>query len=350
MSDETKETGTRGGPAKLAFLLRCCSCRFTAYYWMGFCAGLAMAGQLTVGWALLALPWWFAYSTGTEALNRVADREEDAINRPERTWMCEQVGWANLRWVAIGSWVVFALIGVGVLWRYPSFALAGTAIVSSMIAIGYSVGPTFKRHRLLALLALTTPMITPLCMGWAVGGSLPVLLGIVLPAGCALVLFSLGLGGIKDITDIEGDRAVNYSSLWLSLLTSRRGLAIYAAICLPACVTVLGVLFADLPPSSLGVLPFVFVSALVVTAASRAKTTEERGVAREVMHLYTQCYLALYLLLAVPSAGMAVVTGAGIACWLVTSRWLHWSGGMDAARWRRWASLLPGPESRRPAH
>lgn len=325
-------------------LLRSCSVRFTAYYWVGFAAGLAATGHLGPGTALLGVPMWLAYCVGTESVNRIADRAADEVNRPERTRLCEEFGWSRLTAVAVLSWTVFVLIGAALTWRHPGLALPALLLVDIGVAIGYSIGPAFKRHRVLALLALTAPLITPLLTGWAVYGGHDILLSPVLPAVSVLAAFSLGLSGIKDITDVEGDRRLGYSSLWLSVARIGRGAAVYAFIGAPFLLLALYAALHVLPLRALLLLPLVVVSALVVTAASRAAAPADREAAREVMHQYTFYFLALCLTACAPTRAAVAAAAAGIAYWLVASKALHWSGGLTLAHLRRWARLFaPAP-------
>ncbi|MFG2723185.1 UbiA family prenyltransferase [Streptomyces sp. NPDC048416] len=334
--------GRRERPATgraLLLLLRSCSIRFTAYYWVGFTVGLAANDRLNPTWALLGVPLWVAYCVGTESLNRLADREADVINRPERTRLCEEFGWARLMRVCVGAWAVFALIGAALVWQHPGIALPVMLLIDMGVAIGYSIGPAFKRHRVLSLIALTTPMVTPLLTGWAIHGDGDTLASPVLPVAAVLASFSLGLAGIKDITDVEGDRELNYSSLWLALVTFGRGAALYTLIGLPFLLLALSAALGGLPVVTLVLLPLVVVSALVVTAASRAETPPDREAAREVMHNYTFYFLALALLVAVPGTPTACVFAAGVVFWLLASKGLHWSGGLSVAHLGRWGAL-----------
>ncbi|MER5541027.1 UbiA family prenyltransferase [Streptomyces sp. NPDC002589] len=321
-------------------LLRSCSIRFTAYYWVGFAAGLSVNGRLDLTWGLLGVPMWLAYCVGTESVNRIADREADIINRPERTRLCQEFGWSRLVVACVTSWVVFTLIGAATVVAHPGIALPLMLLIDMGVAIGYSVGPAFKRHRVLSLIALTAPMITPLLTGWAVHGDSDTLLSPVLPAVAVLAAFSLGLSGIKDITDVEGDRELDYASLWLVLIKLWKGAAVYTLIGAPFLLLALFAAFGALPLVSLVLLPLVAFSALVVTAASRAEAPADREAAREVMHNYTFYFLALALLVAVPEGPTAVAFAASVGYWLLASKALHWSGGLSFAHLGRWGTLF----------
>ncbi|MEK8142776.1 hypothetical protein NKH18_12740 [Streptomyces sp. M10(2022)] len=114
---------------------------------------------------------WLALCVGTESVNRIADREADVVNQPGRTRLCEEFGWGRLTRVAVASWVLFAVCGAALLWTSPSVVLAVLLLADMAIAICYSVGPAFKRHRVLALVALITPLVMPVLTGWAVGAT-----------------------------------------------------------------------------------------------------------------------------------------------------------------------------------
>ncbi|MFF2655047.1 UbiA family prenyltransferase [Streptomyces sp. NPDC058045] len=324
-------------------LLRSCSIRFTAYYWIGYAAGLAANDRLDLGWALLGVPLWAAYCVGTEAVNRLADRAADAINRPERTGLCEEFGWSRLTAVAVASWVVFALAGAGLVWAHPGYALPAVLLVDIGVAVGYSIGPAFKRHRVLAPIALTAPLVTPLLTGWAIHGGTDTLLSPVLPAAAVLAAFSLGLSGIKDITDVEGDKELDYASLWPVLVRLWRGAAVYALTGAPFVLLVLFVVLGALPPAALAVVPLVVLSVLVVAAASRAEEPADRSVAREVMHQYTFYFLVLCQAVCVPGRAVLPAAVLSIAYWQLASKSLHWSGSLTVSHLRRWTRILLPP-------
>ncbi|WP_371618413.1 UbiA family prenyltransferase [Streptomyces sp. NBC_00454] len=320
-------------------LLRSCSIRFTACYWVGFMAGLSANGRLDLKWALLSLPMWLSYCVGAESVNRLADREADVINRPERTALCEEFGWARLRHVCVGAWVLFCLMGAALVWEHPGVLLPVMLLIDIGIAIGYSVGPTFKRRRVLSLIVLTTPMVTPLLTGWAIHSDQATPLSPVVPIAVVLAAFSLGLSGIKDITDVEGDRELNYSSLWPALVKFRRGAALYGLIGSPFLLLALFVALGKLPVISLLLLPLAVLSALVVAAASRAEAPEDREAAREVMHNHTFYFLAIALLVAVPEPATVAAFLVSVGLWLLASKALHWSGGLSFAQLGRWGAL-----------
>ncbi|QKW07490.1 UbiA family prenyltransferase [Streptomyces sp. NA04227] len=322
------------------FLARSCSVRFAAYYWCGFMVGFAINDSLSLGWALGAIPLWLAYCIGTESVNRIADREADLVNRPERTHLVQEFGWGRMKAACVIAWLVFAAGGAVMLWQEPSPVLAAVLVLDVFIAICYSIGPAFKRRRVLSVIALITPLIMPMVTGWAVHGDLDSLLSPTLPAAAVLAAFSVGLSGIKDITDVEGDEKLDYSSLWIALMGSRSGARVYALVGAPFVVLTAFTSFGQLPWQALLVFPLVAVSTLVVVAAAKADEPEDRGAAREVMHQYTFYFLVLFLAAAVPGTATALVAVIGIGYWLFASRLLHWSGGLTLRHLRLWWGLF----------
>lgn len=160
-----------------------------------------------------------------------------------------------------------------------------------------------------------------------------------MPIAVVLAAFSLGLSGIKDITDVEGDRELNYSSLWPALVKFRRGAALYGLIGSPFLLLALFVALGKLPVISLLLLPLAVLSALVVAAASRAEAPEDREAAREVMHNHTFYFLAIALLVAVPEPATVAAFLVSVGLWLLASKALHWSGGLSFAQLGRWGAL-----------
>ncbi|MEU6733211.1 UbiA family prenyltransferase [Streptomyces physcomitrii] len=334
----------RGAPLPLRrsalLLLRSCSIRFAAYYWVGYAVGMAAVERLTPATALLGVPMWLACCLGTESVNRLADREADVLNRPERTALCEEFGWRRLAVVAWLSWACFLLMGLVLFLTGPTTALPVMLLVDVALAVGYSIGPALKRHPVLAPLMLITPLVNPMLTGWATEADPDTLWSPVLPAAAVLAAFTLGLSGIKDITDVEGDRRLGYSSLWLSLMRLWRGTAVYVLTGAPFALLTVFALTGALPMTALTLLPAVVVSVLVVSVAGRAVRTADREAAREVMHQYTFYFLLLVLLVAVPGAPTVWAVAAAVCHWLAASRTLHWSDGLTPERMRRWTALV----------
>jgi len=157
-------TQMSGGPVgKPRALLQCASCRFGALYCVPFCAGMAAAGTLSPATALLGAAFWLTLGMAIEVTNRLADRVEDAANRPERTALCETVGWDLLARVQLLLWGLVVLATAVWLARAPNALLLLLLVSGAGFGIAYSRGPRLARHRLLVFVVLSGTFVGPFC-------------------------------------------------------------------------------------------------------------------------------------------------------------------------------------------
>ena len=179
---------------------------------MPFAAGLAAAGQLTAVGMLLAAGFWFVLTLAIEVTNRMSDRVEDAVNRPERTRLCEQVGWRRLALARTALWSLVAAATVGWLVLAPSALLLTLLGLGVAAGVGYSCGPRLARHRAMVFVVLSGTFVGPFALGWAAGatGADWRQLDQFVPLFWVLTLFISSLAGIEDITDRVGDEAIGY--------------------------------------------------------------------------------------------------------------------------------------------
>jgi 4-hydroxybenzoate polyprenyltransferase len=335
----------------LRALLRCSSCRFAAQYWMCFGVAAGLGGGPRAAWWLAAgAPCWFAFSMGTEVLNRLADRTEDGVNRPERTALCRRVGWWRLR-ILMG--VIFAaLAAADVAWTLASrdVVLGLLLGLSLLVAVNYSVGLRFKRWRLVSLGVLTFPFagtfVTGLATHAAPLDAVGFVAGVARDHGGALLvggLFIVTLAGTKDITDLRGDELVGYRSLLATLVERGRGGLLRAAVLLPflACLSL--VASGLLPPRFVLLLGLAPVSLLIAICVGRATTAAQRAATREVFHQYWMVFIGATLLLAEPTPLTAAVVAVSEGYWLLASFTLHWSPGPGRACLAAIAELLREP-------
>lgn len=317
------------------------SVRFTFYYWMTCAIGLYGAGQATVPWLAFTFGFWLACCLATELLNRWADRVEDRINRPERVAMATVVGFARLRVLAIGLYVVMALWAAVWIALAPSLILASLLLFDLFVSYHYSCGLRLKVRPRLAMVVLAVPVTAPLLTGWATGGDPSSVLQHGLPLAAVLGLFFAGLVGIKDITDLAGDRAVGYSSPWVALLTGRRPWPLVLGTT-SAFVLLLALVLGGVLPARLTVLVALLpLSAAVLLAAARARSGPEREAAREAMYHYSAVVIGLTLLLYTSGRGV-VVTIFGLVGWFGASRFLHWARLLTWSNAKTWLALLGG--------
>ena len=326
------------------------SCRFTAYYWLTCALGLYAGGRGTVPWLVFAALFWLVYCLATELLNRITDRAEDAVNRPERTTMCDAVGFRRLSWLAAMFYsLLIALASVWIAFA-PTVTLAALLAINIVISYEYSRGLRLKTRRRLGPVALMALVTAPLLTGWATGGDTSGLLDKGVPLLVVVALFFGGLVGIKDITDVVGDLKIGYSSVWVALATSsRRRLPFAVVVALPFGL-LLGLVIGGVLPGELAWLVTLGpLSAAVVVAAARASSPEERSVAREAMYHHIALFLAATLVLYDASIASLVTGAVGFSAWVVASRYLHWTRLVTFRSAEIWRALVGNAAMRRTA-
>ena len=311
-------------------LLQCTSVRFVCFYFLAFYAGLAEAGAAHPSWLVLGAGYWFAHSTATELLNRLADRNADEVNRPERTALCRQVGYGHLLIAArVGYAVLFAL---GVVWilLVPSPLVIGLLLVANFLSINYSYGLRLSRSRFLSLAVLAFPFVGSFAGGWALGhprldsvgpGERAQVIAILVVGGLALA----SLSGVKDLTDIAGDRLKGYRSGWLWLVRGRPGAVGVVVASLPFATLIGYVAWGVLPARFLALL-VLWPAALLLANGSRIAGNQIQLMAvRESFYNYWIVFLALLTILHVGTIMAAVTAVANVVCWRLATIYLHWS-------------------------
>jgi 4-hydroxybenzoate polyprenyltransferase len=328
----TQSLGEPAG-AVLRRLLRVGSVRFSVYYFLPFYAPLVAAGKtgpaVLLGAALLCV----LVCLGIELLNRYTDRVEDAINQPERTALCEAVGFDRIRNVAVAIFV--ALVPLGLLW----YALWGTRQLFVLhaavwlVAWSYSYGLRIKTRPLGSPLVLTLVPLLPFASSWAM--SFP--LADLPPAFLVAPAFLISVVGAKDLTDVAGDERVGYRSLFVRWLRSHGRRA--ALLSLPYGTAAVLVAAGSAPRRLLWFLAGAPFSAAFLVAVRRARTREELAAVREVAYHGYLAALSAVLLLTFPSAELALVVAGGAGAWLLATRFLHWVPGAPWRQLRTFAEL-----------
>jgi 4-hydroxybenzoate polyprenyltransferase len=335
--DGSAEASARIGGRTLAALLRCGSCRFAAIYFLPFYGALAGAQNARPRWVMLGVVFWFLHSLGTEVVNRLSDREEDEINRPERTALCRQVGYENLRRVAVGTWAAVAAVDVVFLIIRPSAMLGVLLVLGALASINYSYGLRLARNRYASLVVMTFPFGGTFLIGWALAhgefDSLAVQ-DLFFHAGPLLLLGGLSIGtlaGVKDITDVKGDAKIGYRSAWLSLVYDHTAWVALVLACIPS--VALGLLVAGRALPVRFLLLFLFLPAVVVLAQCvlRASSDVERLATREFFYHYWIAYIAVAIWLYAPWPGTIVAIALTLAYWVLATQFLHWSNGINKA-------------------
>lgn len=289
-----------------------------------------------MGFALCA---WLCL--GIELLNRWTDQREDRVNNPARTELCDRIGYRDIGILAAMVFVVLAPIGV--VW----FALWGNVdvlvlqAICWLVALNYSAGLRFKARRFVVLVILGGTFVLPFIVGWVMYAPLSQLPPVLLFAP----VFVASLAGIKDITDVSGDVARGYKSLFVELLGAGRG-RLLGLLASPYLVLVTMVWARWVPERFLVLLAFAPGSLLFSVLVSRAGTAEEKAAVRETMYHFWFAFLVTTLFLIHPVARLAAVLLFASGFWVVATRWLHWRRGLDAAHARMLAAIL-GPRTPR---
>lgn len=348
---------SRGAVRGLRTLLQCASCRFGALYYVPFCAGMAAAGTLSVATALLGAAFWLALGLAIEVTNRLSDRVEDAVNRPERTALCATVGWERLARVQLGLWGL--VVAAAVVWvaLAPNALLALLILSGAGFGIAYSRGPRLARNRALVFVVLSGTFVGPFCLGFAAGDPLAgasaagfAQLDRFVALFWVLTLFISSLAGVKDITDRVGDEAIGYRSAFVAF-AERHGTAALAALAAVPFLALAAFVVVDLLPvralALLALLPLSIVVALAVRGAH--DRPGDQLVVREALYHHWLAFATATVLVCFPSLGLLAALAGAWLWWVVASRHLHWSAPLRLADLPRVVSLAAGGRAPRPA-
>lgn len=332
--------------SRTAALLRATSVRFTSLYFLPFYAALSAAGQARWEWVVMGAGYWFAHSVGTETLNRLADRREDEVNRPERTALCQHAGWENIRRAAVWSWVAVAVLDLAFLAMRPDPVLALFLVLGGLSSVNYSYGLRLSRNRFAAPFVLTFHFCGTFVIGWTLAQdhwSTEVWKGFAeypLPFFAVGFLTLLVLGGAKDLTDLAGDVSIGYHSAWVGVVR-RHGSAVTTAMVWSTYVMV-GLLVAVglFPPRFLFWLLLLPVATALGRCLWRASSEQERSATREFFYQYWVLNLAVAVPLYSPHLSTVVGVVGGLAFWVFATQRVHWSPGVRRGTLRALVSLV----------
>src|SRR5689334_19622480 len=323
-----------GRPVRtLRALLRCASCRFGALYYVPFCAGMATAGTLNVVTALLGAAFWLTLGLAIEITNRISDRVEDELNRPERTALCAAVGWRRLARVQLALWALVVAAACAWVALDPNALLALLLLSGAGFGLAYSRGPRLARHRALVFVVLSGTFVGPFCLGFAAGDPLGAAsdadfaaLGRFVPLFWVMTFFISSLAGVKDITDRVGDEAIGYRSAFVAFAGRHGALALTALAAVPFAALCAFVAVGSLPPRALALLVFFPLSAIVALAVRGARERpDDQLLVRETLYHHWLAFTSATLLVLFPSAALLTALTAAWLWWLAASQLLHWS-------------------------
>ncbi|MFF2654982.1 UbiA family prenyltransferase [Streptomyces sp. NPDC058045] len=329
-------------------LLRATSVRFAALYFLPYYTALVAEGRARWEWVALGAVYWCAHGLGTESLNRLADRAEDEINRPERTALCHRAGFPLLRRAAVAAWGVVLLLDAVLLVLHPDPWLALFLFLAGFSGVNYSYGLRLCRNRYLAPLLLTFHFGGTFVIGTVLAQErwntdvLRHFAGYGLPFFVVGMVTLLALGGAKDLTDVAGDTSIGYRSAWIDLLRRYGAWIAGAMVGSTYLLVTVFVLVGAFPARFLLWLLMIPVAVALGRCVWRAHTPEERFATREFFYQYWVLSLIVGALLYAPHWATLTGIAAGAAFWALTTQCLHWSAGISAATVRTVAELAFG--------
>lgn len=310
---------------RIVKIARISSVRFCAYYYLGFSIGYGnLSFEPVIACLGIAYCVWFCVAV--ELLNRYTDRAEDRINQPERTRVCLEIGYGNICRMSIMCWLCVVTLGIILVCFRPAFSTAIVIIVTLLIGYSYSAGPEFNRHPVISLIVLTTALSFPPIAGrilapiegrqdWR----------LVILSAVLLTLASLSLAGIKDITDVAGDRLRGYRSLWLAIIASgKSGYLILTIVAIQVVLIVGVVAVKGMTIAGLICLAIPIIEITLVKSATQNLTQSEREMLRETMHTSTFIIAVICFSCLFPSKHTLIVSLVAASWWVVASKRLHW--------------------------
>jgi 4-hydroxybenzoate polyprenyltransferase len=272
----------------------------------------ASAGQSPqqLGWFILLCVVLCIAEAMCNLHNELVDREEDAINQPNRARLLDQVlavvDERRLWQVVILGYGLTSLVMVA-LWVYVDPVVALCLLYLGVHAILYNFGLRLKRRPGYAELTIGVAALTTFLLGWAWHESaldMPVE-GWVLAYFMGITVFS------KDLPDTVGDEVVNASSLF-SIRTPERLRAALAFVYLsPYALVVALVLAGLLPPRLLAMCLLLPVGAWFAFAADSIRSLTAKVAAYHVAFVYGHVFLLTLFVLSVNTVG-AAVAAAGL--------------------------------------
>jgi 4-hydroxybenzoate polyprenyltransferase len=277
--------------------------------------------------------------------NRLSDRTEDEINRPERTRLCARVGWRRLARLQTLLWAAIGVAVAAWLALAPGVLLGGVIALGLGAGAGYSRGPRFARRRLLVFVVLSGTFVGPFALGWIAGapgaGALELRhLGHFTPLFWVMTFLITSVAGIKDVTDRPGDEAIGYRSAFLQL-ADRHGAALVSLVAaVPYAALAAFVGFGALPARMLALIALLPAS-IGLALAVRGSRGSARGelAVREASYCHWLAFTSAALLAFEPGGPLLAAVLAGGGGWVAASRWLHWGETLRLADVRLVARL-----------
>jgi 4-hydroxybenzoate polyprenyltransferase len=320
---------------KLVSLLRCGGCRYAAFYFVAFYVPFVATGRGSWRWVLFSAIFWFFQSLAIELTNRLSDQVEDRINRPERTQLCEQIGFRRIKTIVSLIWLALMLVWIGWIALERNLILGFNLCMGFLTALNYSYGLRLKARKYLMGFGMIVTFGGPFVTGWStaymnfrVAGALDDLIHHVAPFLLVVDLFILSVAGIKDITDRKGDEQIGYRGLLVSLVTRGSVVVVLLLLLFPFLVTYLLIHLAILPARFLYLLAVLPVSLLLNLLLFLGHEDRQRRAVRELTYYYWLAFISLALFLYDSTRTTELSILGSWAYWILASQYLHWSGGL----------------------
>jgi 4-hydroxybenzoate polyprenyltransferase len=282
--------------------------------------------------------------------NELVDREEDAVNQPNRTRLLASVPeWALWALVAFGY--AYALLGIVTLSMVVGVATSALILATALVALLYNAGPRLKRRPVLSELAIGWATLAAFAVGWSMHrpiADLP-------PVAWALAYFVTVTACLKDLPDARGDEQVGVRRLVTVPRPALRRAALAFIYLSPYAVTAALVGLDQLPARTLAVGALLPVALWLAILADRGGSLTATIAAYQLGFLYIHVFsLTLFLLYVydraalLPAAILLVGRLAALVLGLdprLVEPDFSWSGSVRALRLRRAAGGQPAPTS-----
>ncbi|MFZ2509706.1 MAG: UbiA family prenyltransferase [Gordonia sp. (in: high G+C Gram-positive bacteria)] len=253
-------------------------------------------GAHHVAWFVLVMAGVWTGDAVASIHNELVDREEDAINQPERSvllasmrqqtlWFMVFVGYVSL---AVGA-VAFA-VAVGWL---PALVVSLGALAAPL----YNWGPRFKRRPPMPQIVFAWVAFCETTGGWLLNAPLSTLT----PAVAVVALFIAVASVAKDLPDAEGDEAVGAASVF-SIRNARVRRSILIAIHVSPYLLLVALISGGIVPKTmLWVCTLLPAALAIVWLGERAATQAAKVLTYELAYLYVHVFLLGLLIAGWPS-------------------------------------------------
>lgn len=240
--------------------------------------------------------------------NELVDREEDAVNQPNRTRLLASVD-ERVLWALVAFGYTYAFTGLVAIALAVNLTVAAFILATAVVALLYNAGPRLKRRPILAELAIGWATFAAFSFGWAFHrqvGDLPAV-------AVALTYFVTVTACLKDLPDARGDELVGARRL-VNVGRQRVRRAVVAFIYLSPYAVFAGLVAAGLLPARmLAVAVLLPVAAWLGVLADRGGPLTTMITAYHLGFLYIHAVSLLLFVLYVASGGAVVAASILLA-------------------------------------